>query len=208
MSKVHPTLRVYDKQANYYDIMNSPMERFFSKGRKVFSLLRGNILELGVGTGLNLSYYHPSTNVTALDWSSQMVNQARAKVRRLRLHHIKKIVVGDIMELDKHFKPHTFDFVTSTCVFCSVPDPIKGLQEIAKILKPSGFLVQIEHGLSNFRIINFFMKFFDPFIVKWRGFHITRNTLKNLKIAGFETIHQWSLDPTGIIRVIISKLDS
>lgn len=208
MSKFHPTLKIYDRIALTYDRQNSMMEFLFSKGRKIFSLLRGNILEVGVGTGINLQYYHPTTNVTAIDWSPRMVHQAKIKVIDKNLHHVKQIMVGDIMELSKYFKSHSFNFITSTCVFCSVPNPIKGFQEIAKLLKPTGFLVQIEHGLSNFWILNGFMRLFDPITAKWRGFHLTRNTIKNVKLAGFTTIYQWSLDPAGIIRVIISKKDS
>ncbi len=67
-----------------------------------------------------------------------------------------------------------------------------------------GRLVQIEHGLSNIKIINYFLKFFDPLTVKLFGFHISRDILNNLKKAGFRIIHQSTLDPAGIARIIIS----
>ncbi len=205
MSKINPILEIYDKQAPTYDIMNSFMERVFSKGRRIFSLLRGKILEIGVGTGENLKYYHPSANITAFDWSSQMICQTKIKVNRLELNNVKNYVVGDIQNLNKYFETNSFDFVTSTCVFCSVPDPIKGLQKVAKVMKKSGKLVQIEHGISYFKLLNFFMKSFDSITVNMRGFHLTRNTPRNLERAGFKIFHEWSLDPAGIVRVIISK---
>lgn len=208
MSDIHPTLKVDDKHASSYDKSMTTMERLFSKSRKIFSHLWGKILEVGTGTGTNLKFYHPSTNVTALDFSPRMVHQAKMKVRRLGLHNVKKIVVGDIQELTKYFKASTFDYVTSICVFCSVSNPIKGLREVAKVLRPLGKLVQIEHGLSNFGLINFGMRLLDPLTVKLQGFHLTRNTLKNLEISGFKTLFQRSLDPTGIIRVIVSTPSS
>jgi ubiquinone/menaquinone biosynthesis C-methylase UbiE len=152
-----------------------------------------------------LKYYHPSANITAFDWSSQMMDQAAKKVRDLGLLNIKRFVVGDIQQLEKYFLPNSFDFIASTCVFCSVPDPIKGLQKVAKVFKRSGRLVQIEHGISNFKLLNIFMKGLDPITANMRVFHLTRNIQHNLERAGFKIIREWSLDAAGIIRVVISK---
>ncbi|MFW9971359.1 MAG: class I SAM-dependent methyltransferase [Candidatus Odinarchaeota archaeon] len=206
MSEIDPILEIYDKQASNYDIMNSFMERIFSKERNIFSLLRGEILEVGVGTGENLKYYHPSANITAFDWSPQMIRHAAKKVRYLGFQNIKEFIVGDIQKLDEYFLPNSFDFVTSTCVFCSVPNPIKGLQKVARVMKKSGRLVQIEHGISNFKLLNILMKGFDPITSNMRGFHLTRNIKDNLEKAGFKIIREWSIDAAGIIRVVISKL--
>ena len=205
MEKIHPTLKLYDKQAASYDTMNSMMENLFSKGRTMFNILRGKILEVGVGTGENLKYYHSSAKLTVFDWSPQMILQTKMKVKRLGLRNVKNFVIGDIQRLSNYFEPNSFDYVTSTCVFCSVPYPIKGFKEISKALHPSGKLVQIEHGISNFRLLNLFMRAFDPITANVRGFHLTRNTLSNLETAGFEVIHEWSLDSAGIVKVIISK---
>lgn len=205
MEKIHPTLRLYDKQATSYDAMNAMMETIFSKGRKIFNLLRGKILEVGVGTGENLKHYHSSAKITVFDWSPQMIKQAKMKVKRLGLKNVENFITGDIQRLSKYFEPNSFDYITSTCVFCSVPHPVKGLRELVKVLHPSGKLVQIEHGISNFSLLNLFMRIFDPITASTRGFHLTRNTLKNLEIAGFEVIREWSLDPSGIVKVIISK---
>jgi ubiquinone/menaquinone biosynthesis C-methylase UbiE len=166
MSKAHNTLKIYDNLASQYDDHSLKREHLFSYARNIFTLLRGSILEVGVGTGINLQYYHPSAHLTALDWSVRMVYQARAKVRKYNLYNVEKIIVGDIMRLSNYFDPKSFNFVTSTCVFCSVPDPIIGLQEIAKILKPSGYLIQLEHGSSDFGILNLFMKPFDLLTVR------------------------------------------
>jgi len=205
MWKEHPTLKIYDRQARSYDAMNSLMENLFSKGRAIFNLLRGKILELGIGTGENLKYYHSSVNLTVFDWSPQMIKHAKMKAKRLKLRNVKEFVIGDIQRLSKYFSPNSFEFITSTCVFCSVPDPVKGLKEVAQVLHSSGKLVQIEHGISNFKILNLFMSAFDPITANMRGFHLTRNIKKNLERAGFKAIHEWSLDPAGIIKVIISK---
>jgi ubiquinone/menaquinone biosynthesis C-methylase UbiE len=194
----------YDKQAKSYDKRQFMMEFLIKKKRNIFRFLKGTILEVGVGTGNNLPHYRSSVSLTALDFSAQMLKQSRFKIKKFKLYHIKKLIRGDIQHLSKYFKENSFDFITSTFVFCSVPDPIKGLQEIKRILRPNGRLVQIDHGLSNIKIINYFLKFFDPLTVKLFGFHISRDILNNLKKAGFKIIHQRTLDPAGIARIIIS----
>ena len=208
MSNSHPVLRLYDKQADSYDRWNSMMERIFSKGRKIFSKLKGDILEVGAGTGINLPYYGSHARVTVFDWSPKMLFQARLRTKNNNLKIIKNFVIGDIQELKKHFLNTSFDFITSTCVFCSVPDPIRGLKELAKVLKPSGRLVQIEHGISYFKPINLIMGLFDKLTTKLLGFHLTRNIILHLEKSGFKVLYEIPLDRFGIVRLIVSELIS
>ena len=208
MSNFNPVLKLYDKQADSYDSWNFMMERIFSKGRKIFASLKGEILEVGAGTGLNLPFYGPHAQVTVFDWSPRMIFQAKLRTRNYNLKVIKKFVRGDIQELNKHFSNASFDYITSTCVFCSVPDPVRGLKELVRILKPSGRLVQIEHGISYFKPINLILKLFDKVTTKWLGFHLTRNIIINLEKSGFRILYEIPLDRFGIVRLIVSELNS
>ncbi len=72
-------------------------------------------------------------------------------------------------------------------------------------MKPSGKLIQIEHGLSEIKPINVGLVFFDPFTSKRLGFHLNRNHIKNLENSGFKVTHQQKIDLTGIFRLLISK---
>jgi ubiquinone/menaquinone biosynthesis C-methylase UbiE len=135
-----------------------------------------------------------------------MVHLAKLKVKHLGLVNVEKIIVGDIQILSDYFDSNTFDFITSRCTFCSVPDPIKGLKEVAKVLRPTGKLIQIEHGLSDFKPVNMILRLFDPTTFKKFGVHVTRNHIANLRLAGFRLIHHWNIEPTGIFKVYISKL--
>ena len=202
---MQPTQKIYDDEAGMYDLFNAPMEMMFKKGRRLFSALRGRIFEIGVGTGTNLQYYHPSAEIYAMDWSPNMILQARLKIHRYRLKNIKWLRTGDAQTVSSQFPANYFDYVTSTCVFCSVPDPIKGLKEILKILKPGGKFIQLEHGLSNNRVINVGMRAVDPLTYKHRGVHIARNHLAILQKAGFEVLHMRDLDLLGITKAIISR---
>ena len=205
MKRHQTTLEVYDKHALSYDRSNAMMERMITKGRPIFSKLHGKILEIGVGTGNNLMYYNPSTNVTALDFSPKMVRLSKLKVKERGITNVKEIIEGDIEKLTEYFKESSFDYVTSTCVFCSVPNPVRGLQEVKKVLKPSGRLIQIEHGLSEVKPVNVILRLLDPITSKWGGFHLSRNIQKNLKKGGFQVVRKWSLESAGILRVYISK---
>ncbi|MHA1266810.1 MAG: class I SAM-dependent methyltransferase [Candidatus Helarchaeota archaeon] len=198
-------MEIYDREAENYDQWANMMEVLFAKGRSIFGLLKGVILEVGTGTGINLQYYNSEAQVIASDWSPRMVEKTRLRIKKLGLKNIKQVVIADIQALGQYFEPNTFDFVTSTCVFCSIPNPIKGLQEITKVLKPKGKLVQIEHGLSNFPFINIGLRILDPLTTRARGFHLARNTPNNLKIAGFQILHQILIDPAGIARILISR---
>ncbi len=200
---VDAVLKTYERQAAIYDRSNAMMEVVFGKGRALLTSLWGDILEVGVGTGLNLPHYSPDARVIALDWSPRMVELARQRANRLGLTQVKEIRVGDVQDLH-WIPPASFDFVTSSCVFCSIPNPVKGLREIGRILRPTGYLVQIEHGLSKISILNDFLKFIDPLMVKMKGAHLTRNHEKNLEQAGFEINFDHELDPAGITRIIIS----
>ncbi len=200
---MNPIQQIYERQATTYDITNSMMEILFGKARHLLRSLWGDILEVGVGTGLNLPYYSPRARVTALDWSPCMVELSRHRAKRLDLKQIKSIRIGDAQDL-KDIPPNSFDFVTSSCVFCSIPNPIKALKEIARVLRPHGLLIQIEHGRSKIPLINQALNAIEPIMVKMKGAHLTREHEINLDRAGFAIVKRRELDPAGITRVIIS----
>ena len=75
-------------------------------------------------------------------------------------------------------------------------------------MKPSGKLIQLEHGLSEVKPINMGLILLDPFTSKKFGFHLNRNHLKNLENSRFKVTYQQKIDPTGIFRLLISKKSS
>ncbi len=134
-----------------------------------------------------------------------MLSIARKKIKLWGLTNISNLIRGDVQRLSEYFNLDEFDYVSSTCLFCSVPDPIKGLKQVSKVLKPKGKLIQIEHGISNISIINRGLNILDPITFKHIGSHINRNHLKNLEIAGFHLLNKVRLDPIGMFRLLISE---
>ena len=127
----------YDRNATFYDWTDSVVERllYARLRRRLWSrVLPGRGLEIGVGTGRNMPYHPPESHVTAIDLSPRMLERAR---RRGEGPGVKV----DLLEMDvQHLVlPNaTFDWAVATFVFCSAPDPVRGLREVARVVKPGG----------------------------------------------------------------------
>src|SRR6056297_1213374 len=116
----------YNRIAYLYDIMESPMETGFSKWRKeLLNQASGQTLEVGIGTGKNISYYPDEVMLTGIDFSERMIEIAKKKAKN------KNNVWLQVMDVeDMQFEDDMFDTVVTSCVYCSVPDPVKGLKEM------------------------------------------------------------------------------
>ena len=173
--------------AKFYD---ASMEKFeeacLSDWRSdLLSRVRGNVLEVGSGTGGNLSHYPTSiTSLVLTEPDAHMLKLLRKKVEeKYGGKFITKKNAADSIE----FPDHSFDSVVSTLVLCSVGSPRAAAQEIARVLKPGGKLYFIEHVLAKDRphLIKW-QKFFQPL---WKYFsgncHLTRDTETEIANAGF-----------------------
>ena len=171
--------RRYNRTSRFYDMMDRMIKE--SVRKKAIKMAKGKVLEVGVGTGKNLAYYPPDCQVIGIDFSPGMLSKAREKVKLLGLKNV------DLIEMDAQnlaFSDDTFDTVVATCVFCSVPDPIKGLQEVKRVCKPDGQIIFYEHVRSNNPVLGFLMDLLNPVTVTMVGANINRRTVENIKEAG------------------------
>ena len=175
----------YDRFSKIYDLFESPIEmRAFSKYRKkALSLAKGKVLGIGVGTGKNLPYYPEGVEVIGIDFSRGMLEKAEKRKKELELENVKLLYM-DAQNME--FDDNTFDTVVSTFVFCTVPDPIKGLKEAYRVLKPGGTAIFLEHMKSNSRLLNIPLYLMEPFIKTLLGTSMLRETQKNIEKAGFK----------------------
>jgi phosphatidylethanolamine/phosphatidyl-N-methylethanolamine N-methyltransferase len=140
--------RVYDKLASLYDLTYGPL---LHPGRlqalKLMTINQNDsILEVGVGTGVNLSLY-PRTGgqVVGIDFSSGMLEKARERVARERLDHVRLLQMD---AADLKFADHSFDIVYAPYLISVVPDPVKVAREMRRVCRPGGRIVFLNHFLS------------------------------------------------------------
>ena len=106
----------------------------------------GEVLEIGIGSGLNLAFYDPNrvTSITGVDPAAQM--QALARTRADGIDIPVEIIAVDVHGI--HAPSNRFDTIVMTFTLCSIADPIAALTEMARVLKPNGRLLFCEHGLA------------------------------------------------------------
>lgn len=172
----------YNRIARLYDIMESPMETGFSKWRKeLLNQARGQTLEVGIGTGKNISYYLDDVKLTGIDFSERMIEIAKKKARDLDNVQLQVMDVEDMQ-----FEDNMFDTVVTSCVYCSVPNPVKGLREMKRVCKPGGKILMLEHVRSNKKMVGKAMDILNPIPLNIYGANINRHTYENLLKAGFD----------------------
>lgn len=191
----------YNRMSAVYDLMESPMESFFySKWRKeALSGLRGMVLEVGVGTGKNLKYYSEECSVIGIDNSEGMLEKAREKAEGMKN---VTLLLMDAEHLE--FPDNSFDYVITTFVLCSIPDPVKALKEMHRVLKPDGEMINIEHMRSSTRWIAASEDFINP-ISALTGINVNRRTVENIGKAGFKIKDVKNLAFRDVFRKIRSK---
>lgn len=172
----------FDQIADSYNLVDYIIPA--SWRRKATKLAYGLVLEVGIGTGLNLPFYAAScAEIVGIDVSPRMLEQAKKKAVACPIP-----VSLEVMDVQKLALPSaSFDCVIATFVFCSVPDPCEGLRECHRVLKPGGRLILLEHMDSENKLAHGLMSLMNPITVQRLGDHLTRRTADSVISAGFRT---------------------
>jgi ubiquinone/menaquinone biosynthesis C-methylase UbiE len=171
--------------ADRYDAFLAPAERagIAAMRHDLIGELRGNVLEIGAGTGLNLGHYPAQmASLTLTEPTPEMARHLRERVAKLR----PGTTVLDAPAHDLPLDDDSIDTVVSTLVLCTVPDVEAALAEITRVLRPGGSLVVLEHVATdnNWRHVQ---RFLNPaWKVFARGCNLTRDTKSLLADAGFD----------------------
>lgn len=148
---------------------------------------------MAVGTGRNLGRYGPAAKLVGIDVSTGMLAHARA--RRDRLGVSADLREGDAQHLD--FPDHSFDTVLATLALCSIPDDGAAVTEMARVLRPGGRLLLVEHVASPRPLIRAAQRLLDPLFVRLQGDHLLRQPDRQVAAAGLvidETTHSgWGI---------------
>lgn len=152
---------------------------------EVTSAVHGVVLEVGAGNGLNFPFYQPGcvTHIEAIEPDAAMVRYASRRLTQARVPIT--LTQADVEALP--FDDATFDSVLATLVWCSVPDPARGLSEVRRILKPGGTLLLVEHVRSLNPLVANLQDALVPLTTRLTGnCHWNRPTVELVRTSGFE----------------------
>jgi ubiquinone/menaquinone biosynthesis C-methylase UbiE len=155
--------------------------------------LRGRVLEIGAGTGLNLPHYRSDVDLVLTEPSDTMRARLilRAGARPVEPHSADALPYPD----------GSFETVVCTLVLCTVPDPEAALREVHRVLRPGGALRFIEHVASDQGWVSASQRALEPMWAPLAGgCHLCRRTAETIAAAGFvvgslETRRPWSVPP-------------
>jgi phosphatidylethanolamine/phosphatidyl-N-methylethanolamine N-methyltransferase len=136
--------KAYARWAPVYDLVFGAV---FDAGRKATiaaaERIGGRILDVGIGTGMSLTDYSPTNRVAGVDYSEPMLRKAHERVVGHRLAHVEALAVMDAQQLG--FPDAFFDAVVAQYVITTVPDPEAALDEFARVVRPGGEIILVNH---------------------------------------------------------------
>lgn len=180
----HRWRRYWDSYAPTYDREMRFWDRVLFRDSRAWacSQATGNVLEVAVGTGLNLAVYPADVTLTGVDLSKPMLSIART--RAAQLGRVATLLLGDAHALA--FDDGMFDTVVCTCGLCAIPDIDAAINEMRRVLRPGGRLILVDHIASSVRVFRGVQRLIELYTVPRGGEHLRRRPLKNVAAAGFE----------------------
>jgi phosphatidylethanolamine/phosphatidyl-N-methylethanolamine N-methyltransferase len=187
---------VYDKLAKVYDLIFGPT---LHPGRleaiERMDLQPGErVLEVGVGTGINLGLYPRGCAITGIDFSSSMLEKARERAARKGLHDIRLLQMD---AADLKFADDSFDIVYAPYLISVVPDPVKVAREMRRVCRPGGRIIFLNHFLSPNPLLSRGERLVSPFTI-----HIGFKA--DLDLPAF--LAQADLQPVSIEKVNVPRI--
>jgi len=153
-----------------------------------------HVLEVGVGTGINLNLYPRNCRITGIDLSSKMLAKAQGRIDEKGLHHCE-LAEMDATQLT--FADNSFDVVYAPYVISVVPEPVKVAREMYRVCRPGGRVIILNHFKSTNRVMGWIEKVISPATV-----HI--GFTADLDLPGF--LEQAELKPVSLEKVNIPKM--
>ena len=147
---INTVAKAYARWAPVYDFVFGAV---FDAGRKASiaaaQRIGGRILDVGIGTGISLLDYAPAHRIVGVDYSEPMLRKAHERVAAHQLGHVDALAVMDAQQLG--FPDGFFDAVVAQYVITTVPDPEAALDEFARVTKPGGEIILVNHLGAEFR---------------------------------------------------------
>ncbi|HEX8260582.1 MAG TPA: class I SAM-dependent methyltransferase [Rubrobacteraceae bacterium] len=174
--------RHYDRSAGSYDRIISWAEKALFGGAREWVCLqaRGEVLEIAVGTGRNFPFYPEGVRLSGIELSPKMLDLARRRARELGRD-------ADLRVGDAHNLPYpdaSFDTVIVTLALCTIPDHRRALAEAARVLRPGGELLLLEHVRSPVLPVRLLQRVLEPLTLLLDHDHLLREPLRHVEDAG------------------------
>lgn len=197
--------RFYDRVAPRYDqVIRLAEWLLFKDGRRwAATQARGDTLEIAIGTGRNLPYYADDVRLTGIDISPAML--ALAQERAQRLGRQVELRVGDAQALA--FPDSSFDTVLSTLSLCTIPDAERAVREAARVLRPGGRLVLLEHVRSPLFPVWYVQRLLEPLTLRLEHDHLLREPLEYVQAAGL-VVEQMERSRLGLVERLVARKPS
>lgn len=197
--------KIFDRIAGGYDRQIGVSERVLLGDARRWAIeqVRGEVVEIGVGSGLNLPLYgRDVTKVIGVDLSQRMLDLARARQAAVpvELRH------GDAQRLD--LPEACADAVVSTYTFCTIPDPGAAVKAAWRVLRPGGVFAAVEHGPARSRPVTALLRLAEPLAVRFAADHLTREPIGYLTAAGFTIEHFARTGRGGVVHRVLARKPS
>ena len=196
--------KAYARWAPVYDFVFGAV---FDSGRKASiaaaERVGGRILDVGIGTGISLTDYSPGSRVVGVDYCEPMLRKAHERVAERRLAHVEALAVMDAQHLG--FPDASFDVVVAQYVITTVPDPEAALDEIARVTRPGGEIVLVNHLGADLGLRRVLEQGFAPVARRlgWRAeFRFERLAQWAAGHAGVRLIERRPMPPFGHFSLI------
>jgi ubiquinone/menaquinone biosynthesis C-methylase UbiE len=176
--------RYWDKHAPNYDRQMRLFDRvLFGDTRAwVCAQAAGDVVEVAVGTGLNLGLYPDDVRLTGVDFSPAMLERARDRARQLgRAVDLRE---GDAQALA--FPDNSFDTAVCTFSLCGIPDERQTIAEMRRVLRPGGLLLLADHVAGSGWPVRTVQGLLELVTVPLGGEHLRRRPLEQVRALGFE----------------------
>jgi len=200
----HPrrTKARWDRLARHYGLVEFLSERHLRPWRAVlWRHASGRILEVGAGTGLNLGFYPPGAEITACDLSGVMLRKARERARGMPL----RITFNEADLCCLPFPDGLFDTTAETFVLCSLQDPVPCLREMARVTRPGGRILLLDHVRIDRPVIGPLMDLVNRLTVRFAAEHITHRTEALARAAGLEIGESRRYGCMGVIQFLVAR---
>jgi phosphatidylethanolamine/phosphatidyl-N-methylethanolamine N-methyltransferase len=164
--------------------------------------LGGRVLDVGVGTGLELPMFSNAVKITGVDLSEPMLQIARKRVADLNLTNVEDLRVMDAMNLE--YGDDSFDGAVAPYVITTVPDPVRTMDEMARVVRPGGEIIIVNHIGADSGPIAMIERFMEKRAEKlgWRPqfpWEIIGDWIKSR--PGLELVERRRLNPLGLFTI-------